>query len=87
MDISGYFKMSLFDIMRVNCIVYLFSGFGGQIDFIRGAALSLDGEGKPIIACTSTTENGTSRIVSMLKLGMLIASISEYCPVSKNGLY
>ena len=51
----------------------LFAGFGGQIDFIRGAALSLDGEGKPIIACTSTTENGTSRIVSMLKLGKLIA--------------
>ena len=46
-----------------------FTGFGGQIDFIRGAALSLDGEGKPIIACTSTTDDGTSRIVPVLKLG------------------
>jgi len=45
------------------------TGFGGQIDFIRGAALSLDGEGKPIIACTSTTDEGISRIVSTLKEG------------------
>ncbi|XP_052819732.1 4-hydroxybutyrate coenzyme A transferase-like [Mya arenaria] len=47
----------------------MYSGFGGQIDFMRGAALSLDGEGKPIIACTSTTEDGISRIVPMLKDG------------------
>lgn len=45
------------------------AGFGGQIDFIRGAALSLDGEGKPIIACTSTTDDGISRIVPTLKEG------------------
>lgn len=48
---------------------YMYSGFGGQIDFIRGAALSLDGEGKPIIACTSTTDDGISRIVPTLKEG------------------
>jgi len=48
----------------------MYSGFGGQIDFIRGAALSLDGEGKPIIACTSMTDDGeTSRIVPCLKEG------------------
>ena len=52
------------------CFIHL--GFGGQIDFIRGAALSLDGEGKPIIACTSTTDDGTSRIVPMLKLGEFV---------------
>lgn len=48
--------------------IYL-TGFGGQIDFVRGAALSLDGEGKPIIACTSTTDDGVSRIVPTLKEG------------------
>jgi acyl-CoA hydrolase/GNAT superfamily N-acetyltransferase len=45
-----------------------YSGFGGQVDFIRGAARS-DG-GKPIIALPSTTRDGkTSRIVTRLKLG------------------
>lgn len=56
---------------------YMYSGFGGQIDFIRGAAVSLDGEGKPIIACTSTVHRHTpdgksveeSRIVTNLKPG------------------
>ncbi len=43
------------------------SGVGGQMDFIRGAALS-DG-GKPIIALKSTTSAGDSRIVSYLKPG------------------
>lgn len=45
-----------------------YSGFGGQVDFIRGAARSP--EGKPIIALLSTAKNGTlSRIVSRLKPG------------------
>ena len=44
-----------------------FSGVGGQMDFIRGAALS-DG-GKPIIALPSTTRKGISRIVNTLKVG------------------
>ncbi len=42
-----------------------YSGVGGQMDFIRGAALS-DG-GKPIIALPSVTAAGESRIVSALK--------------------
>ncbi len=46
---------------------YHYSGVGGQMDFIRGAALS-DG-GKPIIALTSRTKKGISRIVPMLKPG------------------
>jgi acyl-CoA hydrolase len=46
---------------------YHYSGVGGQMDFMRGAALS-DG-GKPIIALPSTTAKGLSRIVSMLKPG------------------
>ncbi|QOJ30491.1 MAG: acetyl-CoA hydrolase/transferase family protein [Ignavibacteriales bacterium] len=46
----------------------LFSGFGGQVDFIRGAARSEGG--RPIIALPSTTKDGKiSRIVPSLKPG------------------
>ncbi|MDX5345818.1 MAG: 4-hydroxybutyrate CoA-transferase [Hymenobacteraceae bacterium] len=44
-----------------------FSGVGGQMDFIRGAALSEGG--KPIIALPSVTKNGISRIVPFLNPG------------------
>jgi acyl-CoA hydrolase len=47
----------------------IYSGFGGQIDFMQGAALGLDGRGKPIIAIPSTTKRGESKIVNMLKPG------------------
>lgn len=47
---------------------YIYSGFGGQVDFIRGAAHSKGG--KPIIALPSTAKGGTmSRIVPFLKEG------------------
>lgn len=45
----------------------IYSGVGGQMDFMRGAALSE--HGKPIIALPSTTTKGLSRIVSTLHLG------------------
>ena len=45
----------------------IFSGVGGQMDFIRGAALSKGG--KPIIALPAMTNKGISRITSMLKPG------------------
>jgi acyl-CoA hydrolase len=46
----------------------IYSGFGGQLDFIRGAAHAKGG--KPIIAIPATTKNGAvSRIVPMLKTG------------------
>lgn len=46
----------------------IYSGFGGQVDFIRGAAHSKGG--KPIIAIPSTAKKGTqSRIVTFLKQG------------------
>ena len=45
-----------------------YSGVGGQVDFMRGAARSKGG--KPIIALPSTAKNGTvSRIVPMLTAG------------------
>ena len=46
---------------------YHYSGVGGQMDFMRGAALSEGG--KPIIALPSATSKGESRIVSFLKPG------------------
>jgi len=45
----------------------MFSGVGGQMDFMRGAALSQGG--KPIIAITSNTMKGVSKIVPSLKPG------------------
>lgn len=44
-----------------------YSGIGGQMDFMRGAALSEGG--KPIIALTSRTSKGVSRLVPTLKQG------------------
>jgi acyl-CoA hydrolase len=44
-----------------------FSGVGGQMDFMRGAALS--NGGKPIIALPSRTAKGIARIVPVLKPG------------------
>ena len=47
---------------------YFYSGFGGQLDFIRGASRSK--EGKPIIGIPSTAKNGTiSKIVPYLSQG------------------
>ncbi|MDD2964337.1 MAG: acetyl-CoA hydrolase/transferase C-terminal domain-containing protein [Bacteroidales bacterium] len=44
-----------------------YSGVGGQIDFIRGAASSE--KGKPIIALPSLTEKGVSKIAPILNPG------------------
>ena len=46
---------------------YQYSGVGGQMDFMRGAALSKGG--KAIIALPSRTHKGVSRIVAFLKPG------------------
>ncbi|MFD1094263.1 acetyl-CoA hydrolase/transferase family protein [Salegentibacter chungangensis] len=46
---------------------YQYSGVGGQMDFIRGAALSEGG--KAIIAMPSVTKNGLSKIVPSLQQG------------------
>ncbi len=46
---------------------YQFSGIGGQMDFMRGAALSEGG--KPIIAISSRTKKGVPRITPFLKQG------------------
>ena len=45
----------------------VYSGVGGQMDFMRGAAISPGG--KPVICLTSTTNHGESKIVSTVKKG------------------
>jgi len=45
----------------------IYSGVGGQVDFVRGSALAKDG--RPIVAMTSRTHGGISRIVPFLKQG------------------
>lgn len=47
----------------------MYSGFGGQLDFITGAALSDDRKGKAIIAMHSVTGKGVSKIQPVLKQG------------------
>lgn len=47
--------------------LHQYSGIGGQMDFMRGAALSEGG--KPIIAMPSRTAKGISRITPILKPG------------------
>jgi acyl-CoA hydrolase len=49
-----------------------YSGVGGQMDFMRGANLSVGG--KPIIAMNSVTSNGESKIVPFLKQGASVTT-------------
>lgn len=69
-----------------------FSGFGGQVDFIRGAARSEGG--KPIIALPATAKNGeVSRIATMLTAGAGVTTnradvhyvVTEYGVASLHG--
>jgi acyl-CoA hydrolase len=71
----------------------IYSGIGGQMDFIRGAALSPGG--KPIIALPSTAASGkVSRIVSQLAAGAGVVTTrghvhwvaTEYGAVNLHGL-
>lgn len=53
-----------------------FSGVGGQLDFLRGAEQSING--RPIIALSSTTKNGTiSKIVATLKPGTPVTTTRQ----------
>lgn len=64
----------------------MYSGVGGQMDFIRGASLS-DG-GKAIIALPSITKNGESRIVPFLKQGAGVVSTRSHVQyiITENGI-
>lgn len=62
-----------------------YSGVGGQMDFIRGAALSEGG--KPIIALPSITSKGKSKIVSTLARGASVVTTRAHVHwiVTENG--
>jgi acyl-CoA hydrolase len=71
----------------------IYSGIGGQMDFIRGAALSRGG--RPIIALSSTAARGTiSRITPTLKPGAGVVTtrghvhwvVTEHGAVDLHGL-
>ena len=53
-------------------IISTIVGVGGQIDFLRGAAICHDGKGKPILAMPSSTKKGQSKIVPFVKEGKLL---------------
>jgi 4-hydroxybutyrate CoA-transferase len=64
-----------------------YSGFGGQIDFIRGAARSKGGV--PIIALPSTARSGTiSRIVPVLEpgAGVVTSRADVHYVVTEHGI-
>ncbi|MGD0681255.1 MAG: acetyl-CoA hydrolase/transferase C-terminal domain-containing protein [Terracidiphilus sp.] len=64
-----------------------YSGFGGQVDFIRGAARSKGGV--PIIALPSTAKNGTiSRIAPMLDpgAGVVTSRADVHYVVTEHGI-
>jgi acyl-CoA hydrolase len=64
----------------------MYSGVGGQMDFIRGASLSEGG--KAIIALPSITKRGESRIVPYLKQGAGIVSTRSHVQyiITENGI-
>lgn len=64
----------------------MYSGVGGQMDFIRGASLS-DG-GKAIIALPSITKKGESRIVPFLKKGAGVVTTRAHVQyvITENGI-
>jgi acyl-CoA hydrolase len=64
----------------------MYSGVGGQMDFIRGASLS-DG-GKAIIALPSITKNGESRISAFLKHGAGVVTTRSHVQyvITENGI-
>lgn len=65
---------------------YQYSGVGGQMDFMRGAALSENG--KPIIAMPSKTAKGQSKIVPFLKQGAGVVTTRAHVHyvVTENGV-
>jgi acyl-CoA hydrolase len=64
----------------------MYSGVGGQMDFIRGASLSVGG--KAIIALPSITKKGESRIVPYLKQGAGVVTTRSHVQyiITENGI-
>ncbi|XP_003699616.1 succinyl-CoA:acetate/propanoyl-CoA:succinate CoA transferase [Megachile rotundata] len=66
----------------------LYSGFGGQLDFTRGAALGSDGRGKAIIAFPSVTSKGESKIQPVIRLGggIVVTRAHAHYIVTEHGI-
>jgi acyl-CoA hydrolase len=64
----------------------MYSGVGGQMDFIRGASLSEGG--KAIIALPSITKKGDSRIVPFLRQGAGVVTTRSHVQyiITENGI-
>lgn len=92
--INSALQVDLSGQVCADSIGYRFySGFGGQVDFIRGSARSRGG--KPIIALQSTAKDGTlSRIVPHLEEGAGVTTsrgdvhwvVTEYGAVDLHGM-
>uniref|UniRef100_A0AC35U4N6 Acetyl-CoA hydrolase n=1 Tax=Rhabditophanes sp. KR3021 TaxID=114890 RepID=A0AC35U4N6_9BILA len=68
--VNSCIEMDLTGQIVSDSIGYKFySGFGGQVDFITGAGMSYDNKGKAIIAMTSRTPKGISKIVPVITEG------------------
>ncbi|MEZ5105198.1 MAG: acetyl-CoA hydrolase/transferase C-terminal domain-containing protein [Draconibacterium sp.] len=65
----------------------IYSGIGGQADFLRGSILSKNGYG--IIAMESTTNNGISKIIDMCPEGITTTAIAAdpVVIVTENGAF
>ncbi|XP_067140154.1 4-hydroxybutyrate coenzyme A transferase-like [Centruroides vittatus] len=73
--INSCIEIDLAGEVAADCIgPYIYSGFGGQTDFLRGAAESLDWKGRPILVLHSRTKKGEAKIVPRLKPGSAVVS-------------
>lgn len=65
----------------------IYSGIGGQADFLRGSYLSEGG--RPIIAMKSTTDHGESKIVNLCPQGITTTAIAAdpVIIVTENGAF
>ena len=94
MAINSAIQMDLTGQVCADSIGHrIYSGIGGQMDFIRGAALSKGG--KPILAIQSTAQGGKiSRIVPELTPGAGVVTtrghvhwiVTEYGAVNLHGM-
>lgn len=75
-SINSCVQVDLMGQVCAECIgLKQISGVGGQVDFVRGASMALDGQGKSIIAIPSTASKGkVSRIVPFLDHGAAVTT-------------
>lgn len=66
-SINSCIQVDLFGQVASDMLgVHQFSGVGGQVDFVRGTAMALDGKGKSIIAMSSVVEKKNGEMISKI---------------------